>query len=116
MKWLTLAYSTALYNKDRDLITFQMETKGKQNLTKKQFTRILMLKSHGSFETLAFDQVLAMLNEMGYNPPITLISAFRKFNLPSMWCFLFGVFIRCLTGRNYGLYREKLQLHSYIII
>lgn len=65
MKWLSLACSTAVYIKDCELITFQMETKSKRNLTKKQFTQILQLESGGPFETMTPNQVLSMLNEMG---------------------------------------------------
>lgn len=31
-----------------------------------------------------------------------------------MWCFFFGMFIRYLTRRNYGLYREKIQFYSLL--
>lgn len=55
-----------------------MEKKGKKNLTRKQFTQILKLESNGPFEIPTYDKVLSMLNEMGYYPCITLISAFRK--------------------------------------
>lgn len=49
---------------------------------KKQFTHILMLESDGPFESPSLDQVLALMNEMGYYLQITLISAFRESNLP----------------------------------
>ncbi|CAH1445253.1 unnamed protein product [Lactuca virosa] len=62
---LFLTCSTAVYKKDYELITFQMETKGKKNLTKEQFTQILKLESDGPFETLAPNQVFSMLNEIG---------------------------------------------------
>lgn len=90
---VSLTSSTTIYKKDYELIMFQMETKGKKNLTKKQFTQIFKLESNGPFETLAPNQVFAMLNEIGYYPSITLIGGFRKSNLPSMWCFFFCMFI-----------------------
>lgn len=61
---------------------FRMETKCKKILMKKQFTHILMLESDGPFESPSLDQVLALMNEMGYYLQITLISAFRESNLP----------------------------------
>lgn len=39
MKWLSLAYTTTVYNKSMEVITFQMESKGKKNLSKKQFSQ-----------------------------------------------------------------------------
>lgn len=76
MKWLTLACSTSIYNKDRELNTFRMEAKGKRNLKKKQFTQMLKLEFGGLFQTPTPNQVLPMLNEVGYYPPITLICVF----------------------------------------
>lgn len=45
-----------------------METKRKKNLFKKKFTQILKLEVDGPFKVPSFDQLLAMLNEMGYSP------------------------------------------------
>ncbi|CAH1448792.1 unnamed protein product [Lactuca virosa] len=106
----------AIYNKDVDVVTFQMESKGTKKLVKKQFTQILQLSAEGPFEVPSFDQVLPILNEMGYNPPISVISDFRKSKLPILWSFFFGVMIHCLTGRNSSLDKAKLQLYCVMVV
>lgn len=80
-------------------------------MVKKQFTQILQLGIESPYEVPSFDQVLQILNEMEYNPHISLISDFRKSKLPVIWIFFLGVIIRCLTGRNFGLNKAKLQLY-----
>lgn len=110
MKSLTLDCSIALSNKDHDLIMFQMEKKNARRISQ----RNNLLRFYVSFENPTPDHILFMLNEMGYNPPLTHISAFRKSNLPSMWCFFFGVFILCLNTRNYGLDMANLQFYTLL--
>lgn len=109
MKSLTLDCSIALSNKDHDLIMFQMEKNARRISQRNN-----LLRFYVSFENPTPDHILSLLNEMGYNPPLTHISAFRKSNLPSMWCFFFGVFILCLNTRNYGLDMEKLQFYTLL--
>lgn len=107
MNWPSLAYSTAVYNKFNEFFMFQMECKGKKRLLKKQFAQILQLPYEGSFEVLTSEQVLQMFNEMGYNPPISPISSFKKSNLSSVWNFFWVTLF--FTGRSCGLDKAKLQ-------
>lgn len=65
MKWLSLAASTTLYNKSMGIITFKMES-NKSKWLNKDFAQILKLPSDGVFEEVMSEQVLHMLNEMGY--------------------------------------------------
>lgn len=76
--------------------------------------QILQLPSEGSFEVPMLEQLVQMLNEMGYNPQKCLISSFKKSNLPSLWNIFFNVTLLCLTGRNSGLYKTKLQFYSVL--
>lgn len=56
-----------------------------------------------------------MLNEMGYNPPITLICSFKKSNLPVMCNFFFGITLRHFNGRSCGIDKAKLQFYFVIV-
>lgn len=58
MHWLLLACSTTVYNKNIEVVTFQMESKGTKRLLKNQFAQILQLPSEGTFEVPSCDQVL----------------------------------------------------------
>lgn len=55
-----------------------------------------------------------MMNEMGNNPLILVISESRKSNLPIILSFFFGFSIRFLIGRNFGL--RKVKLKSYFVM
>lgn len=56
-----------------------------------------------------------MFNEMGYQPPLTLVSSFMKENLLEIWNFFFGITLRCFTGRSFGLDKAKLQFYSVMV-
>lgn len=88
-----------------------MLSKGNKHLQKKQFDQILKLQFEGPFEVPMFEQVLEMFNEMGYQPQIPIASSFKKSKLPSMWSFFFSAKLRCLTRRNYGIDKAKLQFN-----
>ncbi|CAI9299882.1 unnamed protein product [Lactuca saligna] len=53
-----------------------------------------------------------MFYEIGYQPHISLISSFKKLNLPSVWSFFFGITVRCLSGRNCGLDKVSIEIAS----
>lgn len=52
-----------------------------------QFSQILQLEVDATFVVPSSEQILAMLNEMGYSPSVTLTMDFLKSKLPSMWIF-----------------------------
>lgn len=88
-----------------------MESKGTKRLLENHFTQILQLPYEGLFKAPSSNQVLYMMNEMGYNPPLSFISGFKKFGLPIMWNFFIGVTLRCFTGMSCGLDKAKLQFY-----
>lgn len=57
-----------------------------------------------------------MFTEMDHQPVLTGISLFRKSSLPCVWNFLFGVILRCLTGRSSGLDKAKLEVYVMIFV
>lgn len=91
-----------------------MESQNSKHLTRKQFTQILRLPLKGQFETPTTDQILDMFNEMGNQTPITLVSSFKKENLPSIWNFFFRIKLRCLTGQSTGMEKSKHQFYSVV--
>ncbi|CAH1443853.1 unnamed protein product [Lactuca virosa] len=48
---------------------------------------------------------------MGYQPTIILVSNFKKSNLPGVWYFFFGITLRCITNRSFGLDKAKLKFY-----
>lgn len=52
-----------------------------KNLFKKQFSQIPNLEVDGPFQVASSEQILVMLNEMGYSPSITFISDFQNSKL-----------------------------------
>lgn len=51
---------------------------------------------------------------MGYQPPLTNISEFKKSSMPCLWNFFFGIDLRCLTGRIVGLYKGRLEVYLMV--
>ncbi|CAH1433804.1 unnamed protein product [Lactuca virosa] len=51
---------------------------------------------------------------MGYQPTLTKISEFKKSSLPSLWNFLFGIYLRCLTGRSVGLDKAHMEVYAMV--
>lgn len=49
---------------------------------------------------------------MGYIPPISIVSIFKKSAILIIWNFFFGVTLRCLMGRSSGINKAKLQFYS----
>lgn len=62
MKWLSLAGSTAIYNKMTKIITFKMESKSNKRLNKTSFAQILQLPLEVSFEVPTDEQGLQMFS------------------------------------------------------
>lgn len=52
---------------------------------------------------------------MGHQPPLTKISDFKKFGLPTVWNFLFGIFLRYLTGRSVGLDKARMEVYAMVV-
>lgn len=57
-----------------------------------------------------------MFNEMGYNPPILVVSSSKKSSLLIMWNFFSRVTLRCLIGRSLGLDKAKLQFYFVMVV
>ena len=103
MSWLSKAASTASYNKETGCVEFTMVNDTRIRVSKRLFCKILGIPNIGTYDELSSSQVVFMFNEMGHQPPLTRISDFKKSGLPTVWNFLFGIFLRFLTGRTVGL-------------
>ncbi|KAI3500875.1 hypothetical protein L1887_36702 [Cichorium endivia] len=77
----------------------------KVQLTKEKFAEALHLPIYNSKEMVvpSADQLVAMFNEMGYEPLLEKISMFKKAQLPDLWRYFFSIFLRCLSRRTSGL-------------
>ncbi|KAI3510859.1 hypothetical protein L1887_17996 [Cichorium endivia] len=103
--------SNALFDANNQVKSVFYETvdnKGntkKVQLTKEKFAEALHLPIYNSKEMVvpSADQLVAMFNEMGYEPLLEKISMFKKAQLPDLWRYFFSIFLRCLSGRTYGL-------------
>lgn len=93
---------------------FQLTNSKPNKLTHNQFAQILMLDVSSTFYEVLTDQVLHMFNEIVHQPILIRINLFKKSSLPCFWSFLFGIVLRCLTGRSFEL--EKAKLEEYTII
>ena len=93
MSWLSLAGSTATYNKTMLIVTFQLTNDKKFRLSKKLFAKILNIPNTEPFIKVMNEQVIHMFNEMGYQPNLSKISEFMKSGLPCIWNFLFGIYL-----------------------
>lgn len=56
-----------------------------------------------------------MFNETGHQPPLTKINDFMKSSSPCICNFLFGIFLRCLTGRSVVLDKAKLEVYAMVV-
>ena len=108
MSWLSLAGSAITYYNTLDIFTFNLINDKRFCLTKKLFVQILELPNSPPFYKVKNEQVLHMLNEMGYQPSLTKISEFKKSCLTCIWNNLFCIYLRCLTGRSIGLEKGRL--------
>ena len=84
MSWLSMAGSTASYNKTLDTVTFNLINCKKFFLTKKFFFKTLAIPNSPHFYKVTNEQVLHIFNEMGYQPTLLKISEFKKSSLPSL--------------------------------
>ncbi|CAI9302926.1 unnamed protein product [Lactuca saligna] len=71
-----------------------------------------MIPNNPPFVKPVNSQIIHMFNEMGHQPELEKISDFRKSGLPCIWNFLFGIFLRCLTGRSVGLDRGRVEVYA----
>ena len=115
MTWLSLAASTASYNHTTDVITFNLMNNKRVKLSKKMFVEFLQIPNNPPFFKPVNSQIIHMFNEMGHQPELEKISDFRKSGLPCIWNFLFGIFLRCLTGRTVGLDRGRMEVYLSLI-
>ncbi|CAI9261636.1 unnamed protein product [Lactuca saligna] len=72
----------------------------------------MILPTSGTFYEVSNAQVIHMFNGMGHQPTLTVICYFKKSSLPCILSFLFGIILRCLTGRSFGLGKAKLEVNS----
>lgn len=110
MHMLYLAAYTTVYNKTTKVVMFHLIYQ-----KKKQFNQILVLPSSGTLYEVTNEQVIHMFNKMDNQPTLSVIIQFKKSSLPSIWSFLFGIFLRCLIGRNFGLDKAKLDVYSIMV-
>ncbi|KAL7615776.1 hypothetical protein Lser_V15G03372 [Lactuca serriola] len=114
MPWLSMAGSTATYSNSMDFVTFNLVNDKKVRLTKKLFTQILEIPNSSPFYKVSNGQIIHMFNEMGHQPALTKISDFKKSGLPCIWNFLFGLYLRCLTGQSVGLDKRRLEVYAMV--
>lgn len=112
IQWLSLVSSMVLYNNKTIVVNFQITLSKTKKLIKKQFAQILNLPSLGNIYEFSTDQVIHMFNEIGHQHTLVNISSFKKSSLPYIWSFLFGIVLRCLTGRSSGIDKAKLKVYS----
>ncbi|KAL7592159.1 hypothetical protein Lser_V15G33908 [Lactuca serriola] len=115
LSWLSQAGSTATYSKALDAVTFNLVTDKKVRLSKKLFCQILDIPNSPRYVNFTFPQIVHMFNEMGHQPQLSKISDFKKLGLPSVWNFLFGIFLRCLTGRTVGLDKGRMEVYAMVV-
>ncbi|KAL7604923.1 hypothetical protein Lser_V15G18161 [Lactuca serriola] len=115
MIWLSRAASTASYNNTADVITFNLVNNKRVKLSKSLFVEFLEIPNNPPFVKPVNSQILHMFNEMGHQPELEKISDFRKSGLPCIWNFLFGIFLRCLTGRSVGLDRGRVEVYAMVM-
>ncbi|KAL7609165.1 hypothetical protein Lser_V15G10960 [Lactuca serriola] len=115
MVWLSRAASTTSYNHTADVITFNLTNNKWVKLSKKVFVEILQIPNNPPFVKPVNSQIIHMFNEMGHQPELEKISDFRNSGLPCIWNFLFGIFLRCLTGRSIGLDRGRVEVYDMVM-
>ncbi|KAL7601073.1 hypothetical protein Lser_V15G24877 [Lactuca serriola] len=115
MVWLSRAASTASYNHTADVITFNLINNKRVKLSKNLFVEFLQIPNNPPFVKPVNSQIIHMFNEMGHQPELEKISDFRKSGLPCIWNFLFGIFLRCLTGRSVGLDRGRVEVYAMVM-
>ena len=96
------------------MITFHLINDKKVRLSQRLFCQILDIPNTPPFVEFQFSQIIHMFNEMGYQPPLTKISDFKKSGLPKVWNFLFGIFLHCLTGRTVGLDKGRMEVYAMV--
>ncbi|KAL7601610.1 hypothetical protein Lser_V15G20876 [Lactuca serriola] len=96
------------------IITFQLMNEKKFRLSNKLFTQILNIPNSEPFYKVMNEQVIRMFNEMGYQPTLTKISELKKYGLPCLWNFLFGIYLRCMIGRSVGLDKARLEVYEMV--
>ncbi|KAL7612549.1 hypothetical protein Lser_V15G06652 [Lactuca serriola] len=115
MIWLSLEASTASYNHTADVITFNLTKNKWVKLSKKMFVEILQIPNNPPFVKPVNSQIFHMFNEKGHQPELEKINEFRKSGLSCIWNFLFGIFLRCLTGRSVGLDRGRMEVYAMVM-
>ena len=101
MSLLSKSYSSALYIKEEERITYEISDK-KTSITKARFCSLLGLAYDDSMvnpDTISTAAILEMFYEMGYKDLIPSISKFKKLNLPPQWNGLFTVLFKAFSER-----------------
>lgn len=113
MSWLSQAGSTASYNKVFEVVEFNLVNDKRVWMSKCLFCKILGIPNTSPFVEFIY-QIVFMFNEMSHQPPLTRISDFKKSSLPTVWNFLFGIFLRCLTGRTVGHDKRRMEVYAMV--
>lgn len=111
VSWISPVGSTAPCNITLNIVTFSLLKEKKIHLSKKKFAQSLSIPNVEPFYKLTNEQILQMFNEMGYQPPLTKISNFKKSGLPSLQNIFFGIYLRCLTV---GLDKGRLEVYAMV--
>lgn len=84
IKCISKAHSFDLESKYHDIFSFEIEQKGRNNLTKKQFTLLHHPDTKTKYVTHLTDEML-MLIEMGYTSVLKMINDLKKSHI--LWVY-----------------------------
>lgn len=129
--YLSKAYLSATYVLADDVINFVVDSQ-KTSITKSRFCRILWFDTTErlvDLDSISFIDLIHMFYQMGYLGETTLLSKFKKPNLPTMWNGLFMLLFKSLSERvscsdsasklfytiRYGLYHGINLDYGYIL-
>ena len=103
-----MVYSTSTYNYAKDEVLFFIApTTTQKSISRSKFCKLLGLPTAESLgqqlvnpDTLDPTTLMAMINDLGYDFPLTVPSSMTKSKLPNYWNFFFTILIRCLGERS----------------
>ncbi|CAI9282209.1 unnamed protein product [Lactuca saligna] len=113
---LSKAYSSSLYNKENDIIYFEV-TSQKTLITKSHFCRLLGLTSSNALvyqESISSTILIEMFYQMGYTGDIALLSKFSKPFLPPIFNGLFTLLFKSFFEQVAGSDNASMLLYTLI--
>ncbi|KAI3790563.1 hypothetical protein L2E82_03685 [Cichorium intybus] len=102
---LSSAYSSAVYNKKDEIINFEVASH-KTSISKSRFFKLLRFTSLENLvdpESISSVDLQRMFWQMGYKGDISLLSKFKKFDLPPNWNALFTILFKSFSERVTGI-------------